>query len=101
IVTEKWQIPSQMPFSYGAELATGAARQPGDVTPQDSMTWQFYGGTLDPAHMTRENIVFFFAMDPKKFLPMMDGIDELTPEQIDQLKAYADEMLKDKHKVLI
>ena len=24
IVTERWQIPSQMPFSYGAELADGA-----------------------------------------------------------------------------
>ena len=101
IVTERWQIPSQMPFSYGAALADGAARKPGDVKPQDSMTWQFYGGTLDPGKLTRENIVFFFAMDPKKFLPMMDGIDEFTPDQIDQLKKWADEMVKDKRKVVI
>ncbi len=101
IVTERWQIPSQMPFSYGAALADGAARKPGDVKPQDSMTWQFYGGTLDPGKLTRENIVFFFAMDPKKFLPMMDGIDEFTPEQIEQLKKWADEMVKDKRKVVI
>ena len=101
IVTERWQIPSQMPFSYGAALADGAARKPGDVKPQDSMTWQFYGGTLDPGKLTRENLVFFFAMDPKKFLPMMDGIDEFTPAQIDQLKKWADEMVKDKRKVVI
>ncbi len=101
IVTERWQIPSQMPFSYAAELAEGAARKPGDVKPQDSMTWQFYGGTLDPGKLTRENIVFFFAMDPKKFLTMMDGIDEFTPDQIVQLQKYADEMVKDKRKVVI
>ena len=29
-------------------LGEGAARKPGDVRPTDSMTWQFYGGTLDP-----------------------------------------------------
>ena len=101
IVTERWQIPSQMPFSYAAELSDGAVRQPGDVKPQDSMTWQFYGGTLDPEHMTRENIVFFFGMDPKKFPTMMDGMDEFTPEQMDQIKKYLDEMVKDKRKVLI
>ena len=55
--------------------------KPGDIKPQDSMTWQFYGGTLDPGKLTRENIVFFFCMDPKKFLTMMDGIDEFTPAQ--------------------
>jgi putative ABC transport system permease protein len=103
IVTERWQIPSQMPFSYGAQLADGRARpdHPEDVKPQDSMTWQFYGGTLEVGKITRESIVFFFAMDPKKFLTMMDGIDEFTPEQIDQLKKWADEMLVDKHKVVI
>ena len=101
VVTERWRIPSRMPFSYAAELADGAARKPGDVKPQDSMTWQFYGGTLDPGKATRENIIFFFAMDPKKFLPMMDGVDEFTPEQTEQLKKWTDEMVLDKHKVVI
>ena len=32
---------------------------------------------------------------------MMDGIDEFTPEQIEQLKKCADEMVKDKRKVVI
>ena len=48
IVTERWQIPSQMPYAYEVGLARGAARKPGDVVPDDSMTWSFVGGTLDP-----------------------------------------------------
>ncbi len=47
IVTEKWQIPSQLPISYAQSLSEGAVRNPGDVKPVDSMTWQFFVGTLD------------------------------------------------------
>ena len=35
VVSEKWQLNSQMPFSYAASLAEGAARKPGDVRPVD------------------------------------------------------------------
>src|SRR5205814_8388556 len=35
IVTERWQIPSQMPFSYAQPLSEGAARNPGDIRPID------------------------------------------------------------------
>ena len=47
------------------------------------MTWQFYGGSLVQTRPNRRatNIVFFFCMDPKKFLTMMDGIDEFTPDR--------------------
>src|SRR5262249_28930696 len=106
IVTERWQIPSQMPFAYAATLAEGAARKDGDVRPSDSMTWSFIGGTLDPSKRTRENIVFFFGMDPAKLLrverdsagklkrddngrvlysSMMDGMDELSDAELDLL----------------
>ena len=103
IITEKWQIPSQMPLSYGNSLAEGGARQSGDVKPQDAMNWQFYGGSLvqDPAQRNRENIVFFFGMDPKKFLTMMDGIDEFSDKEKEQIGKWADEMVKDKRKVVI
>ena len=103
IVTERWQIPSQMPLSYAGDLADGAAHEAGDIKPQDSMSWQFYGGSLveDAKLRTRENIVFFFCMDPKKFLTMMDGIDEFTPDQVEQIKKYADDMVKDKRKVVV
>ena len=52
IVTERWQLPSQMPYAYAAELEQGAATDPTDTKPQDSMTWSFFGGTLDPKNNT-------------------------------------------------
>lgn len=81
IITERWQIPSQMPWSYADTLANGAARSPEDVRPVDSMTWQFYGATIDPDNKTRENMVFFFCMEPNKLLTMMDGLDELSGQE--------------------
>ena len=101
IVTERWQLPSQMPFSYAASLSTGAAARPGDVRPDDSMTWQFYGATIDPDKRTRENIVFFFSMEPAKLLTMMDGIDEMTAAQIADLRAAVRAMEADKRKVIV
>jgi putative ABC transport system permease protein len=81
IVTERWQIPSQMPFSYAGSLADGAAREPGDVHPLDSMTWTFYGGTLDIKNRTFENSVFAFVMEPVKLKTMMDSLDDLPPAE--------------------
>ncbi|MBI1917089.1 MAG: ABC transporter permease [Planctomycetes bacterium] len=101
IVTERWQLPSQMPVSYGNSLAEGAASRPGDIVPQDNMTWQFFGGTIDPAKRTRENIVFFFCMEPRKLLTMMDGIDEFSETDLEKLKRAISEMEKDKRKVVI
>jgi putative ABC transport system permease protein len=79
IMTERWQVPSQMPFGYATTLEEGAPAEPADYhvnTDFDAMTWQFYGGTLDPEKRTRENILFFFCMEPRKLMKMMDGIDE-------------------------
>lgn len=122
IVTERWQIPSQMPFSYAATLSEGAARKEGDIRPQDAMTWTFVGGTLDPAKRTRENIIFFFAMDPAKlmraerdergnlkrgsngkvlFNTMMDDLDQLSDQEIDLLDLACREMEKDRRKVVL
>lgn len=86
IVTERWQIPSRMPFSYAASLAEGGARRPSDIRPLDSMTWQFYGGTLDPAKRTRENILFAIALEPKKLRTMMDELDALPPDKAAELE---------------
>ena len=77
IVTERWRIPSQMPFTYAAALEQGAAREPTDVRPDDSMTWTFVGGSLDPKQRTRENSMFMMALEPKKLLTMMDDLDTL------------------------
>jgi putative ABC transport system permease protein len=122
IVTERWQIPSQMPFSYAPTLADGAARKTGDVRPTDSMTWTFIGGTLDPVKRTRENIVFFFGMEPAKLLrverdaagrmkrdangrvlysSMMDGMDELSDAELDLLDTACRAMEADRRKVVL
>lgn len=104
IVTERWQIPSQMPYSYAARLTEGAPREPGDVridSQRDSMTWAFFGATLDPQNRTRESSVFFFAMEPDRFLTMMDGIDEMKPDEIERVRAGIAEVEKDVTKVII
>jgi putative ABC transport system permease protein len=87
IVTERWQIPSQMPIAYAASLEQGAASRPDDVVPQDHMTWSFYGGTLDPTKRTRENMLFFFALDPRKIRSMMDDLEGLDPGVQEKLAA--------------
>jgi putative ABC transport system permease protein len=78
IVTERWSIPSRMPFTYADPMSRGAVRNPDDVVPTDSMTWQFYVGTLDREKMTRENFVFALALEPEKLATMMDGLDKDT-----------------------
>lgn len=85
IVTEKWQNPSMMPYSYAASLADGAA-DPGDpnaVRPQDSMTWGFFVGSTEsnPAKRGYENIFFTVIMEPEKARTMLDSVDVLTDEQ--------------------
>ena len=79
IVTEKWSIPSQMPFSYASTLEEGAAREAGDVKPIDSMTWQFFIGSIDKTNIGFSTFVFSFCMEPRKLLTMMDELDSLAP----------------------
>ncbi len=79
IVTEKWSIPSQMPFSYAATLENGAAREETDVKPIDSMTWQFFIGSTEKGQMAFNSFVFAFCMEPRKLLTMMDELDSLQP----------------------
>jgi putative ABC transport system permease protein len=102
IVTERWQIPSQMPFSYADSLSDGAARNPSDLHPLDSMTWQFYGGTVDPAKKTIENMLFAFAMDPDKVGSMLDELElnSLPADKADSLRESI-ACLKDKRSGII
>lgn len=85
VITERWRIPSTMPFTYAQTLSEGAARRPGDVKPLDSMTWQFYGGTIDPGKLTRESILFAVALEPRKTRTMMDELDRLPEPQASEL----------------
>jgi putative ABC transport system permease protein len=111
VVTERWQIPSQMPVSYEASLADGAARSdhPEDVRPSNSMGWSFFGGTIDASNQTRENIIFFICMEPSKLIAlkngkiesMMDDIDKLTPARAAALDAACRKMKEDPRLVLV
>jgi putative ABC transport system permease protein len=89
IVTEKHQLPSQMPFAYADRLGQEALSLPEHLRPSeaDLMTWQFYGGTLDPAKRTREHLLFFFAMEPSKLRTMMDELEDLDPALVKKLEA--------------
>lgn len=83
VVTERWRLPSQMPFAYASALKDGAAEKPDDVRPLDSMTWTFYGGSTeaDPKLRTRDNTLFAFCLEPRKLLTMMDELDSLPPDK--------------------
>src|SRR5260370_40631112 len=53
VVTERWQMPSQMPLSYTEPLSHAAARKAGDQEPKDSTDWPFYIARLDAVTETR------------------------------------------------
>ncbi len=101
IITERWQIPSRMPFAYAAGLSDGATRRPGDIRPLDSMTWQFYGGTVDPDKMTRESMMFAFALEPKKLATMMDDLDSLPADQAAELQRNIKKLEENKRGIII
>jgi len=100
IVTEKWQVPSQMPYSYAASLQEGAASKPGDIRPDDHMTWQFYGATLDEKK-TRESLVFFFCMEPSKALTMLDISDHMTPQEERDLQVAVKALEEDPRRIIV
>ncbi len=91
IVTERWQLPSQIPIKHADYLDP---RSPsflpelsGKYGPKDFMTWSFYGGSVDPTKRTAQNILFFFAMDPDHIKTMMDDLDTYDDAIIAKLKA--------------
>ena len=83
IVSEKWQDNSEMPFGYARPLSEGgaAASRPDAARPDDAMTWQFYAGTLDPQKRTRESLIFFFAVEPRKVATLMDRVFLEVPQE--------------------
>lgn len=105
LITEKFQIPSQMPPSYEQRLLSIIDELPPEYRMKngemDVMTWAFVGGTLDPTKQTFENSIFFFCMQSKKFPTMMSGLEEFTPEEMAELNRLIDLMEKDKKKVVI
>lgn len=103
IVTERWQIPSRMPIAYARRLSEGAPRNDTDlrVAEPDSMTWQFYGGTLDPKNRTAENNLFAIAMDPTKITTMMDELDSLPADRKSSFQQVVDKMIQTKQGIIL
>jgi putative ABC transport system permease protein len=86
IVSERWQIPSQLPMTHANYLDPShpqfLSELHGLYGKNDFMTWSFYGGTMDPKKMTPENLVFFFTMAPETIVTMMDDLGDLDPALI-------------------
>lgn len=105
IVTEQWQIPSQMPYAYAAGLSEGGPQEPDDIriAPKDSMTWSFYGGATDPDPAKRSNntILFAFALKPSCLLDMMDGLDDLKGPERTQLEADVAKLEKTRNGLIV
>jgi putative ABC transport system permease protein len=94
VVSEKWQLTSQMPMSYAASLARGAARQADDARPTDSMTWQVYVGTTEPGNPSPDNSVVGIAMEPAKVLTMFDDIFTEMNTERGQSKTHRRQLLE-------
>jgi putative ABC transport system permease protein len=94
-VSERWQMPSQMPFTYASTLEQGAAQKESDARPEDSMTWTFYGGSVDPTRNQRDSFIFFFALNPEKLRHTKDKPSLMEDiENLDQ--AYVEKLIADK-----
>jgi len=102
-----------MPFAYGETISEGAPSKKGDyrIDPnKDAMPWSFYIGTLEKGKMSRESMLFFFAMDPRKVLSvdehgkwtsMMDDIDEVSEADKQTLLAALKDMQQNPYKVVM
>src|SRR5262249_136329 len=84
VVSERWQAVSKLPWAYSRPLCEGAAVSASDVRPQDSMTWQFYLGTIDPKKQDRDSMLFFIGLDPAKAY-LMDKVFDDVPQQSGQM----------------
>ncbi|HLQ46316.1 MAG TPA: ABC transporter permease [Planctomycetaceae bacterium] len=101
IVTEKWRLPSQMPYSYASALKEGAATEPEHIKPLDSMTWTFCFGSLDPKKRTPETNLFAFCLEPRKLLTMMDDLDNLPDDKMRNLAAAVEKMEKNLQGIIV
>jgi len=112
VVSERWQAVSKLPWSYVRPLSEGAAVSASDVRPQDSMSWQFYLGTVDPKKQDRDSVAFFIALDPDKAPTLMDKVFDDVPQQSGQMAgqklskskeflAAVEEMKKDPKRVIM
>ena len=93
-ISERWSVPSRLPLAYGSSLCEGAARKghPEDIRPTDAMTWQFYGGTLDPKNPSFKSMIFCIACDPGRVPTMMSGLEGLSAAEDAELHRSIERM---------
>lgn len=110
IVTEKFQIPSQMPPRYEKDLtalattpAAGSSTGFVENPDQDLMSWAFVGASIDPTVRTIESMLFFFALDPKTLGTMMDDLEStrLTAAENEMMQRNIAKMKEDFRRVII
>jgi putative ABC transport system permease protein len=65
------------------------------------MTWQFYGGTLDPKNKGFENMVFAFALEPDKLATMMDELDTLPEPEKSELLATIEKLKGNRQGIIL
>ena len=103
IITERWQLPSQLPMTHANYLDPECPDFMEELKPYvkkgDFMTWSFYGGTTDGKQMTRENMVFMFCMKPDHIKPMMDDLQDLPDAVVAELKRNPQNVLLGKERM--
>ncbi len=105
IITEKYQIPSQMKPSHLGRIKDAIAELPKNQQPEDieanTMTWAFVLTTHDPTKMTFQNVLFMIATEPEKVLTMITGLDDLSGEELAQLQKASAIMKQNPRAVVI
>jgi putative ABC transport system permease protein len=103
IVSERWSLPSQMPYAYADKLKEGAYEKEGDIKPIDSMVWTFFGATIasDPKERTWDNSLFAFCLDPTALVTMMDELDSLTESDKEAWQATVDKLRENKQGIIM
>jgi putative ABC transport system permease protein len=106
IVTHKTLIPSQMPPGYYDRFKHLVLEElPPEMRPvngdADVMSWSFVGGSTDRVNRRPDNSLFMFCMEPEKILTMMDGLDDLTGDELRMVEAGVAEMKRNKQAIVV
>jgi putative ABC transport system permease protein len=97
LVTHKTTIPSTMPPAYYEMFKRACLEDlPPEMRPvngdKDIMSWSFILGTTDRVNQRKDTQVFLFALEPDKVMTMMDGLDDLTGQEKDDMEKACDAM---------
>src|SRR5262245_34846127 len=88
LVTEKWQAFGLMPMTHAKYLDPDSPEFLDELkdlnvfSGRDFMVWSFYGGVLHGQKQTQENLVFFFCLNPRSAMSMMDDLEDIDPKLI-------------------